>query len=203
MYKVFVLGKPIILADSSMSINHLGERHIQPVNSCEALQKAIHIHKTTDVPETVIVAQDIEQLWNWFMADYELIEAAGGAVVNSKNQILCIFRNGKWDLPKGKLEKGERIENCAIREVEEECGITGVEIKEHLVDTYHTYTTKGQQLLKRTCWYRMSANSNQELVPQTEEGIEKVEWKKLDDLDEILANTYGSIADVISYLLPQ
>ena len=88
--------------------------------------------------------------WDIFCADYSLIEAAGGVVYNNDNKYLMIFRNGKWDLPKGQLDQNESIKECAIREVEEECGISGLNILNALQDTYHTYEIKGRKILKRT-----------------------------------------------------
>ncbi|MBC8510392.1 MAG: NUDIX domain-containing protein, partial [Cryomorphaceae bacterium] len=93
--------------------------------------------------------------WEIFCADYSLIEAAGGLVYNDECQLLMIFRNNKWDLPKGKLEQNENIKECAIREVQEECGILGLSILNTLQDTYHTYEINGKKILKRTYWFAM------------------------------------------------
>ena len=98
----------------------------------------------------------IEENWKDFCSKFIMIEAAGGLVFNKDGHILMIFRNGKWDLPKGKLEIGESVEECAKREVEEECGIYGLDIIEKLLDTYHTYKLKGNKILKKTYWYKMN-----------------------------------------------
>ena len=127
-----------------------------------------------------------------------MIEAAGGLVFNKDGDILMIFRNGKWDLPKGKLEIGESVEECAIREVEEECGISGLIIENKIKDTYHTYFLEGESILKKTYWYKMNTDSDGELVPQIEEGITKVSWVGKDQISEKLTNSYGNISDVLN-----
>jgi 8-oxo-dGTP pyrophosphatase MutT (NUDIX family) len=108
-----------------------------------------------------------------------------------------IFRNGKWDLPKGKLEVAENIQECAIREVEEECGISGLSISKPLQDTYHTYAINEQKILKRTYWFEMKTNFKGGLLPQTEEGITKVCWVNKEDIAEKLENSYGNIIELL------
>jgi len=127
-----------------------------------------------------------------------MIEAAGGLVFNKDGDILMIFRNGKWDLPKGKLEIGESVEECAIREVEEECGISGLIIENKIKDTYHTYVLERENILKKIYWYKMRTNFDGELVPQIEEGITKVSWVGKDQISEKLTNSYGNISDVLN-----
>ena len=134
--------------------------------------------------------------WRFFCSNHKLVEAAGGLVYNDKNQLLMIFRNGKWDLPKGKLEIGEDIESCSIREVEEECGIKGLQITERISDTYHTYELKGEKILKRTYWFKMKTNFEGELTPQKEEGITEVCWVRKENIIEKLKNSYGNIQDL-------
>ena len=129
-----------------------------------------------------------------------MIEAAGGLVFNAENKVLMIFRNRKWDLPKGKLEVGESIENCAIREVEEECGISSLEICNKLVETFHTYDLQGESILKKTYWYKMSYSFSGDLTPQIEEGITMVCWIEMDDVKEKLNNSYSNIIDVFNSL---
>ena len=138
----------------------------------------------------------ITENWESFCANYVLIEAAGGLVHNDANQLLMIFRNGKWDLPKGKLEVGENIEQCAIREVEEECGISGLTITQQLQETYHAYEINGQKILKCTCWFEMKSSFKGNLTPQTKEGITAVVWTDKEDIAEKLENSYGNIKEL-------
>jgi len=135
--------------------------------------------------------------WKVFCADYCLIESAGGLVYNNENQLLMIFRNNKWDLPKGKLEQNENIKECAIREVQEECGISGLSIFNALQDTYHTYEIKGKKILKRTYWFAMHSNYKGSLVPQTEEGITEVVWVDSDQIKEKINNSFGNIKELL------
>ena len=138
----------------------------------------------------------ITENWESFCAGYKLIEAAGGLVYNDTNQLLMIFRNGKWDLPKGKLEVGENIEQCAIREVEEECGISELLITQQLQETYHTYEINGQKILKRTYWFEIKSSFKGNLVPQTKEGITAVVWVDEEDIAEKLEDSYGNIKEL-------
>ncbi|MBD3639335.1 MAG: NUDIX domain-containing protein, partial [Crocinitomicaceae bacterium] len=142
-----------------------------------------------------------EDLLNTFH-DHEFIEAAGG-LVRRFNQFLFIKRHGKWDIPKGKLDSGESIEQCAVREIEEECGLVAPVIIDHLLNTWHTYeTSKGKKVLKKTYWYLLDEGKTRaELVPQTEEGITDLRFFKVDEFDQIKENTYGSITEVIDTLV--
>jgi 8-oxo-dGTP pyrophosphatase MutT (NUDIX family) len=126
-----------------------------------------------------------------------LIEAAGGLVTNQNGEHLFIYRNGKWDLPKGKIEKKEKTRIAAVREVEEECGIKVTKLEEKICKTYHTYIYKGEVVLKKTHWFKMRYKGNAKLVPQLEEGITDVKWFKNEDVPTIINNTFPSIIDVL------
>lgn len=126
------------------------------------------------------------------------IIAAGGLVFNSKQELLMIFRRGKWDLPKGKLDEGETIAECAVREVQEETGLHEVILGESLGITLHTYTEKGVDIEKESHWYRMTAPGNQPLVPQREEDITSIEWVGKNKIEACLQNTYANITDIIT-----
>jgi len=132
-----------------------------------------------------------------FMA--KKIIAAGGLVFNDKNELLMIFRRGKWDLPKGKLDEGEDIEDCAVREVKEETGLENVSIENFTGLTFHEYfdTHLNEDVRKETHWYKMKAKGMQALIPQTEEDIEKIIWADEEELKECLKNTYQSIKEII------
>jgi 8-oxo-dGTP pyrophosphatase MutT (NUDIX family) len=127
----------------------------------------------------------------------EKIIAAGGIVENEHKEILLQFRRGKWDLPKGKLDEGETIEECAVREVEEETGLRNVEIGELIDKTIHHYTEKGKEIEKETFWYAMKVSGEQTLVPQLEEDILELRWVKEIELKEYLLNTYDNIIEII------
>lgn len=147
-----------------------------------------------------LIANDKAQLWKLFQSNLQLIEAAGGVVQNTERQVLFIHRLGKWDLPKGKIENGETPEESALREVEEECGITQLTLGEALPETYHIYSHKGRYILKKTYWFSMSYSGNESLVPQTEEDIEKVVWVDTNQLSQQLENTYASLKPIIGMI---
>jgi 8-oxo-dGTP pyrophosphatase MutT (NUDIX family) len=126
-----------------------------------------------------------------------LVRAAGGLVVNEKGEVLFMFRRGKWDLPKGKLDPGETLETCALREVEEETGLGQLELKKFLLVTEHEYEERGMPILKKTNWYLITATGNQKLIPQTEEDISELRWFGAADFKIVKRNTYPSILEVL------
>ena len=128
------------------------------------------------------------------------IIAAGGLVFNERNELLMIFRRGKWDLPKGKLDEGESIENCAVREVQEETGLVDIELKKLIGKTYHEYFDKwvGADVIKETWWYLMHVKGIPNLVPQTEEDIEAVVWADQTKMEDFLKNSYANIVEIIA-----
>ena len=133
-----------------------------------------------------------------FAENYNQIEAGGGLVRNEKGEYLLIFRHDVWDLPKGKQEPDETIEECALREVEEETGLKGLELGSLICTTHHTYRLFGESCLKNTWWYNMNIQGCQNTVPQAEEDISKAEWVKPEELAERLATTYPSIREVFA-----
>ncbi|MEN8124127.1 MAG: NUDIX domain-containing protein [Bacteroidota bacterium] len=142
---------------------------------------------------------EIETLWKEFKNNFKLIEAAGGIVFNSDKEILFIYRNDKWDLPKGKIEPNEELKETAIREVREETGIINIEIEEFVMCTYHIYTENDREILKVSNWYQMKSfdDENSILKPQIEEGITKVVWKNKNGVQKALQNTYPNIKILI------
>jgi 8-oxo-dGTP pyrophosphatase MutT (NUDIX family) len=127
------------------------------------------------------------------------IIAGGGLVLNEAGELLLIFRRGKWDLPKGKLDEGESIEDCAVREVMEETGITGITLGKLIGISYHEYfdTYINQDVIKETHWFAMQVDGVQNLVPQTEEDILEIRWVKGDALAACLENSYDTVIDII------
>lgn len=131
--------------------------------------------------------------------DKPKIIAAGGLIVNEKQELLMIFRRGHWDLPKGKWDDGETIEQCALREVREETGIADVQLGALIGLTYHEYfnTYTNQDVVKETHWYAMTVDSSVKLVPQTEEDIEKIEWVPFANIGEKMQQTYPNILEIL------
>jgi len=126
-----------------------------------------------------------------------LIKAGGGLVENENGEALFIYRRGKWDLPKGKLDPHETLSECALREVSEETGVSRLKLEKFLLVTEHEYEEMGKPLIKETHWYLMKATGNQALIPQTEEDITELKWIGAADLEIVLENTYPGIVEVL------
>lgn len=152
-------------------------------------------HKLKKIKSITFISNDVESFEYFIKHQLKQIEAAGGLVVKNNN-ILMIYRLGKWDLPKGKLEKNESIEDGAIREVEEECGIK-VKIIDKLSETWHTYHRKKKLYIKKTYWFSMDCIDDSKMAPQWEEDIEKVEWKSQKEAEKLLKSTYKNIRKVV------
>lgn len=141
--------------------------------------------------------QNPDAFFDLFTSFYQIIEAAGGVVRHPSGRYLFIKRFGKWDLPKGKMEKNELPGEAAVREVSEECGINGLEISGVLPSTYHTFKLEGNRILKKTWWFAMDYYGDLITKPQTEEGITEATWLVPSQFDVVLENTYRSIAELI------
>lgn len=148
--------------------------------------------------QAVLYHENFDTLLQMFKSNYTYIEAAGGYIQNELGEHLFIYRREKWDLPKGKLEKGETPEVAALREVAEETGLQNVIVKNYRCSTWHTYEMYGQKVLKQTYWFNMEAEKNQKSAPQTEEEITELQWLSETDFDKVFANTFPSIITVIN-----
>ncbi|MGZ3863884.1 MAG: NUDIX hydrolase [Bacteroidia bacterium] len=151
---------------------------------------------TNQKHELTVECRNLTDDFKKFCNEFIVIEAAGGLIKNKKGQYLFIFRHGKWDLPKGKIDKGEKTDAAAIRECQEECGITQIELKEFLTHSYHIYLYKNNWAIKKTHWYLMESDEKN-LTPQLEESITEVAWKNVSEIPEMLTNTYQNIMDVL------
>ena len=138
----------------------------------------------------------INENWKDFCSKYKIVNAAGGIVFND-TKLLMIFRNGLWDLPKGKVEPDENLKECAIREVEEETGVKDLTIKGKEIISYHIYSTEFEDILKKTTWYIMNTKYDKKLIPQIDEGIEKASWVSIQEINHKLNNSFKSIEDII------
>jgi ADP-ribose pyrophosphatase YjhB (NUDIX family) len=188
MYKVFVNDTPIIITSSSKKENNFPTYKFNDI----VVDEIIH-NLTNNVLKGVnLYSTDLENDWSVFLKNMDVIPAAGGLVLNQKKEVLFIYRNNTWDLPKGWIEQGETVENAAIREVEEECGILKLTITKKIITTYHIYFQEGMKL-KETHWFLMTSDYDKVLTPQLEEGITKVLFKDEAAIDAALKNTYANI----------
>lgn len=198
MIKIFSPHKTIYLIDNQTSFKkHSDSILLQVQSRDEMISKYNEYIRNNSLNDIYFFNESSEKLFKYFSTMFRLIEAAGGLVKNKKGDWLFIFRNGKWDLPKGKIEKNEGIEEAAIREVEEECGIGGLKIIRKLTSTNHIYFMEGKAILKKTYWFEMNCNDGAILIPQTEEGITDVKWIAQDKLANVFANTFESVKEVI------
>jgi 8-oxo-dGTP pyrophosphatase MutT (NUDIX family) len=193
MYKVFIENKPVIFT------THSNDKDLSVLRTDNFSDVARLINEIGFAPKEGVVVEcsDPEKLFRKTFQSYEKIDAAGGVVVN-KGALLLIHRLGMWDFPKGKMEKGEKPEEAAIREIEEECGIHGHKIICRLEDTLHTYEMRGNHVLKRTYWYLMSYDGSEQLIPQTDEDIDDARWVVLQELELLRARMYPSLVPVLN-----
>jgi 8-oxo-dGTP pyrophosphatase MutT (NUDIX family) len=167
--------------------------------STAAINSLLHEIKKSQFHAGIIFDNDFEKLKNGFFKHFTIIKAGGGLVKNKKGEILLIFRRNKWDLPKGKLDDNETIEECAKREVQEETGLQELKMGKPIVITYHTYVQFGKHILKESHWYAMDATGDEKPVPQTEEDITEIIWAKKKDLKKYVSNTFPAIVEVLKH----
>lgn len=201
MYITIHFGdKPVILADLPDPAFDEILRHPETVLIEECSAHAVHamLHEINrpEVSAGVMISNDLEALRKLFWRRFTVIRAAGGLVENERGEILFMFRRGYWDLPKGKVDDGESVEECAIREIREETGLEDLRIIRPLCITYHTYVFKGEETLKESYWYQVKGNAADNLVPQTEEDIEEIVWADPERVQALLKATYPSIRAV-------
>ncbi|MGC6429980.1 MAG: NUDIX hydrolase [Jejuia sp.] len=189
MYKIFVGDKPIIL--STKPIKEVGAKNYKLKRVF--LRNVVRKLNDSSVQKVYLVHKNEEKLLKKFLKKAPNVVAGGGKVYNAEGKVLFIFRNGKWDLPKGKIEKKESIEETAIREVEEETGVTGLKIVKPLETTYHIFKRRGRYRIKITYWFEMKTKFDGKLYPQEKEGISKVKWLGKKKIKKALQNSYANI----------
>lgn len=196
MYKVFFKDKVFLLSDDRSLLEKNTNSHV--FSSEKDLHDMIEKFEECDNTEMVTVIHDnISELFSSFSNAFVNVPAAGGLVTKG-NSFLTIKRFGLWDLPKGHVESGEDIKTAAIREVEEECGITNPEIVKELTPTFHTYQLGDKKILKKTYWYKMSYTGDENLVPQRSEDIDNAIWMDFSDKNIFSENTYNTLKDLLN-----
>ena len=199
--KIYFNDKPLFLCDAvdetvEPFIHHDDAVFIDELDS-HTVKSMIHEMQLGKIQAGVFYHTNLEELRKAFYKKFTIIQAAGGLVINEKKEILMIFRRGKWDLPKGKLDKGEKLEDCAVREVEEETGLQKIKLLSPLTITYHTYHEGTKFILKESHWYNMKVSGEQNLVPQTEEGIAEIKWVAVKESEKLFPNCFPSVIDVL------
>lgn len=210
MYKIYINQIPVFITakhgNDLLQVND--ETSDILITDHTAKKDLIHIIDTINASSHIracyLLTRNPKSLLLKFKSFYKVIEAAGGVVLNSNNELLLIFRRGKWDLPKGKIDSGETKRKAAIREVKEETGVKKIRVIQSLkiyngkqACTYHSYIENEQACLKASYWFLMRTTDNTPLVPQTEEDIVQAIWVSRDRLQEYMENTYESVRDVL------
>lgn len=200
MYKIYINDTPLFLTGQEQTELHSasGDEFLilrYPGKKKFLLNIIDQLEKTSRFQRVVVFSDNVEKLWMDFKSFFNPISAAGGAVFNN-GKVLMIYRRKFWDLPKGKIDPGESPLQAALREVEEETGLSQLEPGPHLTDTLHTYTQNKKRMLKTTHWFLMKT-SQQILTPQLEEDIEQAEWIEPEEFFRMEISVYGSILDVL------
>lgn len=189
MYKVFVNDKPLFLTNEIAKETDFQLFLLESVDIEQLIVKMFN----NKIKKAYLYYPDEKEILKKVKEKIPVCKAGGGLVYNKKGEVLFIYRNGKWDLPKGGKEKGEEIDLTAIREVEEETGVGKLKIKDKLQKTYHVFKRNGKYKLKITHWYSMTTTFDGVLIPQANEGIEKVAWLNPEQVQEALKNSYENI----------
>lgn len=198
MYKIYINQNVLVISqldNSSQEVLHKATNNSESAVLTISKEEIINI-----IGQKNIICANPTAVFNQLKQQFTLINAAGGLVKNSQSEYLFIFRRGKWDLPKGKLDEGEDFETAAIREVQEECGITHIELGDLYHLSYHIYEENNDWILKQTNWYLMKSEEKN-LIPQLEEGITQTAWLPINQFEKVRENTYASIDEIICKLL--
>jgi 8-oxo-dGTP pyrophosphatase MutT (NUDIX family) len=199
MYKVFFKDRTVFFKDdfpeTFRTMNGLFYKYESAENLAEIIAAFFKLKRINTL---FLFHHDLQVLRNEFASFFRIIKAAGGVVKNSNGDFLVIRRNGVWDLPKGKTEKGESSSETAIREVSEECGINSLELDGFLLKTYHAYILDGKAILKETEWFNMKVKGDVATTPQEKENITEVKWFGPDSVSVIKLNTYPLILEVLA-----
>ncbi len=193
MYKIFVGDKPIILSTKPKDKKGIKNYDLKKI----VLRDIVRKLNSSSLKEARLIHKNEKKLLKFFLKKAPNVIAGGGKVYNRDGKILFIFRNGKWDLPKGKAEKKESIEETAIREVEEETGVEGLKIVKPLETTYHIFKRRGRYRIKITYWFEMQTSFDGKLYPQEKEGITKVKWLGKKKIEKAMENSYANIKILI------
>ncbi|MBO6606264.1 NUDIX hydrolase [Psychroserpens sp.] len=189
MYQIFVNQKPIVLTTKVEREDGFKNYLLETAN----IGKIIKDMNTDAVQEVRLIGSNENKLIKQFLKLLPNVEAGGGKVYNDKGEVLFIYRNNKWDLPKGRIDGDETFEEGAMREVEEETGVSGLKITKQLSTTYHIFKRNGKHKIKITYWFEMKTSYKGTLVPEVKEGITKVDWLNASEINKALENSYANI----------
>lgn len=201
MYKVFSNEKSIVLTDDLANYRSGYDTLFLKYVAKEGLSLALNLlDKSEGINQLTIYHANLDELWAEFKSLYQFVEAAGGVVSNEASETLFIRKRERWDLPKGKMDAGEKPETTALREVKEECGVNDLSVGNKLTSTYHIYEQTNVAFLKETHWYQMNSTFQGDLKGDDSEGITAVEWVGDDKMDQVLSDTYPAIRQLLQSL---
>ena len=193
MYKIFVGDKPIILTTEVEQETDFINYKLKTVDIVKAIKKLQQKH----IQSIRLIGKNEDKLLKRFLKLLPNVVAGGGKVYNEQGDVLFIYRNDKWDLPKGKAENKETIDKTAVREVEEETGVQGLSITQPLEMTYHIFKRNGKYKIKVTYWFEMKTTYKGLLTPQEKEGITNVEWLNPKQITKAMENSYANIKGLV------
>ena len=193
MQKIFFGDKPIILTTKIQNGSDFKNLMMDSID----LKKIFTLLKKSKYNSIRLIGNNDEHLLSDFLKLLPNVVAGGGKVFNPSGKILFIFRNGKWDLPKGKAQKNETIDQTAIREVKEETGVKRLHLGNPLEITYHIFKKNKKYYIKKTYWFEMTTSYDGDLSPQLDEGITKVKWVGPKKLKKIKKNMYANIKSLV------
>ncbi len=198
MYKVFINGNPLVITNSAQKFEQKKSVKKVVFTGKKSIEPHVQSVLKKEVGALWIYAFELDKCWNHFTSLFKNVLAGGGIVRNATGEVLFIYRKKKWDLPKGKAEKGETIAQTAVREVMEECGITvTLDETEVFKNTYHVYREGSKWVLKKSVWFLMHLNSDSpEPVPQIEEDIERIVWVHPENFESVYSNSFHNIIDL-------
>ncbi|RPD41613.1 NUDIX domain-containing protein [Chitinophaga barathri] len=195
---IYINEKPLVIAGLQQ---HLSPEFVNAATlfspSDEETAQTIRLLDKGELPMAVLRSPNPETVLAQVKSHFTEFVAAGGLITNATGEVLLMFRRGKWDMPKGKLDDGETLEQCALREVQEETGLRNVRLGHLITETYHYYPLKEKKVLKHSYWYRMYFTGTELTIPQIEEDIMDIQWIRPDNLGKYMQYSYQNIVDVV------
>lgn len=197
IFTIYLNERPLILCPRQRDIpTEYKDAPVCPNPDAAAISQTLQALENGEIASAVFVQADTQRLLETIKRHFKVLVAAGGLITNPEGEILLMFRRGKWDLPKGKQDEGESLEECAVREVREETGLQQINLTGKITETFHYYPLKEKKVLKHTYWYRMQFTGTELTVPQIEEDIMDIQWIKPENLSKYLKFSYKNIEDV-------
>ncbi|SEV90372.1 ADP-ribose pyrophosphatase YjhB, NUDIX family [Chitinophaga sp. YR573] len=194
---IYLNERPLIIVPTHQAIpNKYKDAVLYTLPDQHTVESTLQALETGKLPAAIFINPDTDAMLETVKGYFNILVAAGGLITNQEEEILLMFRRGKWDLPKGKQDEGENLEACALREVEEETGLHSVTLEHKITETLHFYTYKEKKILKHTYWYKMKFTGTELTIPQIEEDIVDIQWVKPEHLSKYLKFSYQNITDV-------